>query len=104
MSVSKGAFVEELCAAQAIEKLIQEYGKLVFHLIYSLTGEWEESQDLTQETFLSALCAIDAAKMAKGKEFHAKAWLMRIAANTARMYLRRRRLIHFTSLSQLAQS
>jgi len=95
--------VEQVCAAQAVENFIQEYGKLVFHLIYSLTGEWEESQDLTQDTFLYALRAIDAARRTRGEEFHAKAWLMRIAVNTARMYLRRRRLIRFSSLSQLAQ-
>jgi RNA polymerase sigma-70 factor (ECF subfamily) len=94
--------VEQVGASQAIEKFIHEYGKLVFHLIYSLTGEWEESQDLTQDTFLSALQAIDTARRVRGEAFHAKAWLMRIAVNTARMYLRRRRLIRFSSLSQLA--
>ncbi len=95
--------MEQVCAEQAIENLIQEYGKLVFHLIHSLTNEWEESQDLTQDTFLSALRAIDAARRARGEDFHAKAWLMRIAINTARMHLRRRRLIRFSSLSVLAQ-
>jgi len=95
--------VEHVSASQAVERLIQEYGKLVFHLIYSLTGEWEESQDLTQDTFLYALRAIDAARKARGEDFHAKAWLIRIATNTARMSLRRRRLIRFSSLSTLAQ-
>jgi RNA polymerase sigma factor (sigma-70 family) len=100
---SKGAFVEHVSASQTVERLIQEYGKLVFHLIYSLTGDWEESQDLTQDTFLYALRAIDAARKARGEDFHAKAWLIRIAVNTARMSLRRRRLVRFSSLSQLAQ-
>ena len=48
-------------AAEAVEALILEYGKLVFHTIYGLTGDWEESQDLTQETFHQALRSIDAA-------------------------------------------
>jgi len=95
--------VEHVSASQAVERLIQKYGKLVFHLIYSLTGSWEESQDLTQDTFLYALKAIDAARKARGEDFHAKAWLIRIAVNTARMSLRRRRLIRFSSLSALAQ-
>jgi len=95
--------VERVSASQAVELLIQEYGKLVFHLIYSLTGEWEESQDLTQDTFLYALRAIDEARRASGEQFHARAWLLRIAVNTARMALRRRRLMRFSSLSQLAQ-
>jgi RNA polymerase sigma factor (sigma-70 family) len=93
--------VEQLSAAQAVEILIQEYGKLVFHVIYSLTGEWEESQDLTQDTFISALRAIDEARSARGEDFHARAWLLRIAVNMARMHLRRRRLIHFSPLSNL---
>ena len=76
-------------AAQAVESLIREYGKLVFHTIYALTNDWELSQDLTQETFLSALRAIDAASEASGPHFHARAWLMRIALNVVRMQRRR---------------
>lgn len=37
---------------QAIEALLRDYSKLVFHVIYGLTGHWEESEDLTQETFV----------------------------------------------------
>jgi RNA polymerase sigma-70 factor (ECF subfamily) len=78
-------------AAQAIEELIEHYGKLVFHVIYGLTGRWEESQDLTQETFLQAFRAIDEARVTSGERFHAKAWLLRIAINTVRMSWRRQR-------------
>ncbi len=74
-----------LPAAEAVESLIREYGKLVFHTIYAMTGDWELSQDLTQETFLSALRAIDAAREASGPQFHARTWLMRIALNVVRM-------------------
>jgi RNA polymerase sigma-70 factor, ECF subfamily len=78
-------------AAQAVEELIERYGKLVFHVIYGLTGRWEESQDLTQETFLRAFRGIDAARAASGPQFQAKAWLLHIALNTTRMYWRRQR-------------
>jgi RNA polymerase sigma-70 factor, ECF subfamily len=78
-------------AAQAIEELIEHYGKLVFHVIYGLTGRWEESQDLTQETFLRAFRGIDAARAASGPQFQAKAWLLHIAVNTTRMFWRRQR-------------
>ena len=47
--------MDTISAAQAVEALIHEYGKLVFHTIHGLTGDWEESQDLTQETFHQAL-------------------------------------------------
>lgn len=96
--------MELVPAASVVEILIQEYGKLVFHLIYSLTGEWETSEDLTQDTFLYALRALDEAREARGEAFHARAWLLRIAVNTARMHLRRRRLMRFSSLSSLAQA
>src|SRR5882672_1839964 len=78
---SNGCLVELLSATQAVEQLIHEYYKLVFHTIYGLTGDWEESQDLTQDTFHQALRGIDAARAASGEHFHAKAWLLRIALN-----------------------
>src|SRR5436305_2858630 len=90
-----------ISAAQAIEALIHEYGKLVFHTIYGLTGDWEESQDLTQDTFHQALKAIDAARAASGMHFHAKAWLLRIALNTVRMQRRRRSIFRFIPFSHM---
>lgn len=93
--------MQTLPAAQAVEALIGEYGKLVFHTIYAMTGDWELSQDLTQETFLSALRAIDAAREASGPHFHARAWLMRIALNVVRMQRRRNALIRLVPFSQV---
>lgn len=88
-------------AAQATEALIHQYGRLVFRVIYGLTGDWQESQDLTQDTFLTAFKAIEAARQASGANFHAKAWLMRIAVNTARMSRRRRSLVRFVPFAIL---
>jgi RNA polymerase sigma factor (sigma-70 family) len=88
-------------AAQATEALIHQYGRLVFQVIYGLTGDWHESQDLTQDTFVQAFKAIEAAQQASGANFHAKAWLMQIAANIARMSLRRRRLVRFVPFATL---
>ncbi len=88
-------------AAQAVEALIHDYGRLVFQVIYGLTGDWQESQDLTQDTFLQALRAIEAARQASGAYFHAKAWLLQIAVNTVRMQRRRRSLMLFVPFSSL---
>ena len=90
----------ETNAAQAVEQLIQEYGKLVFHVIFGLTNDWQESQDLTQETFLLAFRNIDTARAASGPRFQAKAWLLQIALNTTRMFWRRRtiRSLPFSAL------
>jgi RNA polymerase sigma factor (sigma-70 family) len=88
-------------AAQAVELLIHEYGKLVFQTIYALTGDWEESQDLTQDTFHQVLKTIDAARAKSGVQFHAKAWLLQIALNTVRMQRRRRSIFRFIPFSRL---
>lgn len=90
-------------ASLAVEELIHEYYRLVFHTIYGLTGDWEESQDLTQDTFQQALKAIDAARTASGSQFHAKAWLLRIALNTVQMQRRRRNIFRFLPFSSLQE-
>lgn len=90
-----------LPAAQAVEALIHEYGKLVFHTIYGLTGDWEESQDLTQDTFHQALKAIDEARAKSGAQFHAKAWLLRIALNMVLAQRRRQSLFRFIPFSRM---
>jgi RNA polymerase sigma-70 factor (ECF subfamily) len=91
-------------ASVAVERLIREYSKLVFHTIYGLTGDWEESQDLTQETFQQALKSIDAARAKSGAYFHEKAWLLQIAMNTVRMQKRRSRVFHFIPFSRLERN
>jgi len=93
--------VETSTAAQAVERLIADYGKLVFHIIYGLTRDWQESEDLTQETFLLAFRGIDAARATSGEQFQAKAWLLRIAVNTVRMAQRRRRVLRFLPFAEL---
>lgn len=93
--------MDTLPAAKAVEALIHEYYKLVFHTIYGLTNDWEESQDLTQETFYQALKGIDAARNTSGTQFHAKAWLLRIALNAVRMQRRRRNIFRFIPFSRL---
>jgi RNA polymerase sigma-70 factor, ECF subfamily len=96
-SLAGGKPAKTLAAAQAVEQLIHAYGNLVFHTIYGLTGDWEESQD----TFLQALRAIDSARVHRGADFHAKAWLMRIAVNTVRMRHRRAHIVRFIPFSHL---
>ncbi len=96
--------VDTMPAAEVVEALIQEYYKLVFHTIYGLTNNWEESQDLTQDTFHQALKSLDAARAASGAQFHARAWLLRIALNTVRMQRRRRNIFRFIPFSQTQEN
>ncbi len=93
--------VDIVPAAQAVEELVHQYYKLVFHTIYGLTNNWEESQDLTQDTFQQALKGVDAVR-ANG-HFHAKAWLLRIALNTVRMQRRRRAIFNFVPFSTMGE-
>ena len=88
-------------AARAIEALVHDYSKLVFHVIYGLTGHWEESEDLTQDTFIQAFRGIEAARAASGPQFQAKAWLLKIAVNNVRMAQRRQRILRFISFADL---
>jgi RNA polymerase sigma-70 factor (ECF subfamily) len=93
--------VETQTAAEAVEQLIRAYRRHVFHLSQGKVHDWHESEDLTQEVFLSALGGIDAARAARGAQFQAKAWLLHIAVNRVRMYRRRQRLIQFVPFSQM---
>ncbi len=95
------ARVETQPAAEAVEQLIKAYGRLVFHVIHGMVHDWHESEDLTQEVFLSAFRGIDAARTARGAQFQAKAWLLHIAVNRVRMYRRRQRLMQFVPFSQM---
>src|SRR5260370_29491384 len=88
-------------AACAIEALVHDYSKLVFHVVYGITGHFEDSQDLTQDVFLHAFRGIDAARAASGSQFQARPWLLKIAVNTARMYERRQRTIRFLSFTDV---
>ena len=88
-------------AVQAIETLMRDYSKLVFHVIYGLTGHFEESEDFTQDTFVQAFRGIEAARAASGPQFQAKAWLLKIAVNTVRMAQRRQRQFRFVTFTDL---
>lgn len=96
---------ESLCVETtiALEALIHQYGRLVFQTIYAMTGDWEESQDLTQDTFHQALKGLAAAQAASKEHFHAKAWLLRIALNTVRMQRRRRNIFRFIPFSSMVE-
>jgi RNA polymerase sigma-70 factor (ECF subfamily) len=68
---------------ELLENAIEEYGRLILTICSSMTGDYFEAEDLAQDTFLSAyknLDSFDGANM--------KAWLVRIASNKCRDYLK----------------
>jgi RNA polymerase sigma-70 factor (ECF subfamily) len=83
VSVSPGlGFIERLKAgdADAFDTLVTRYSGEIYSVIYRLTGDPDESADLTQETFLRALRAIEKFR----GDSDLKTWLYRIAVNESR--------------------
>lgn len=75
-------FIEKLKMgdAAAFDTLVTRYASDVHALLFRLTENSEEAGDLTQETFLSALKAIQKFR----GEADLKTWLFRIAINESR--------------------
>lgn len=65
---------------KTFEKILTQYERRIFNLIYRFVGNYEDASDLTQETFINAFRAFP--------RFRGEApifiWLCRIAVNTCR--------------------
>lgn len=59
--------------------LARQYAPAVYRLAYARTGSRADAEDVMQETFLRLV----KAKPVFENEVHAKAWLLRVAANCA---------------------
>jgi len=70
----------------AFNQLVLEYQNLIYNFIYSLVGEPESAEDITQESFIKAYQKLHSFR---GGSF--RSWLMRIATNSAYDFLRRSR-------------
>lgn len=64
-------------------ELVRQYSKLIFTVCYRLTGDYQEAENLTQDTFLTAYKAIGRFQ---GDNY--KPWLIRIAANKSKDFLK----------------
>ena len=71
---------------ERLANLIDEYENLIFTICYRMTGDYFASEDLTQDTFLSAYAHLS--EIEAGKE---KYWLSRVASNHSVDYLRKRK-------------
>lgn len=79
---SSSAFVEKLRSgdADAFDQLVVRYTPDVFAVAFRLTEDREEANDITQETFLSAVRGIAGFR----GDSEVKTWLIRIAINHSR--------------------
>jgi RNA polymerase sigma-70 factor (ECF subfamily) len=72
----------------AYRELIRRYERPLFSLLYRMVRDRELAEDLSQETFVKALNAIESYR----PEFKFSSWIFKIANNAAIDHLRRREL------------
>jgi RNA polymerase sigma-70 factor (ECF subfamily) len=72
----------------AHRELIRRYERPIFSLIYRMVRDRELAEDLSQETFVKALNAIDSYR----PEYKFSSWIFKIANNAAIDHLRKREL------------
>ncbi len=68
----------------SIRYLVTRYGEDVKRLIYAYVKNWSAAEDLVQEVFIIVFQKIDTLQ----KEASVKAWILSIASNKAKDYLR----------------
>lgn len=73
---------------RAYRELVRRYERPIFSLVYRMVRNREQAEDLSQETFVKALNALDSYR----PEFKFSSWIFKIANNAAIDQLRRREL------------
>jgi len=81
----------------AFDQLIVKYRERLFSVVYNLTSNRDDANDLTQEAFIRAFRSISKFK-GKSSFF---TWLYRIAVNTTITHLKRNRRRLFFSFEQM---
>ncbi len=81
--------------SNAFAGIVEHYQAPLQRYLYRLTGDFELSKDLAQDTFVQAYKSI----LKTDSELSLRAWLYRIAENNARQHFRRKKLISFLPFS-----
>lgn len=77
-----------------MEELYKKYSKLVYNYLYSLSGDREIAEELTQETFYKAIKGINKFR----NECKINTWLCQIAKNEWKRYLAKKNKIQQVSI------
>lgn len=78
--------------------LVSEYQTAILNYVHRLVGDAELAEDLTQDTFVKVYRALGRLELDDEAAARRRAWLYRIAHNTATDYLRRRSRLKWLSL------
>ena len=81
----------------AYDKLVVKYRERLYSVVYNLTGNREDANDLAQEAFIKAFRSIN---LFRGKSSFFT-WLYRIAVNNTLTHLKRNRMRRFLSLEKV---
>lgn len=73
--------------AAAFDRLMREYQSRIYALLYNMTSNREDAEDLLQEVFLKAFQALP--KFRGGSSFYT--WIYRIAVNRAINFVKKRK-------------
>lgn len=82
-NIQKMDSIQKTNKEERLSEMVNTYNNLVFSVCYKVTADYFASEDLTQETFLSAYKNLDTFQGP-----NEKAWLCRIATNKSIDYLR----------------
>ena len=85
-------------AEQVYLCLVRDYQSAILNYIYRLVGDADVAEDLTQDTYIKAWRALERLELGSDAEPRRRAWLYRIAHNTATDHLRRRGRLKWLSL------
>lgn len=86
--------IEKILAGDVnlFEKIQKKYHRQLFSLVLRMIRNYEDAQDIVQETFIRAFNNLDKYQ----KEFQFHSWLFKIASNLCIDCLRRRRFQHIS--------
>jgi RNA polymerase sigma-70 factor (ECF subfamily) len=82
------------------EEVVEAHWTAVYRLLYSMTGNAHDTEDLAQETFLRALKRFETFK----KGTNLRAWLLRIGTNAFFDVKRKKQTLKIGSLSEDVKS
>jgi len=84
--------------------MVASYQTAILNYLYRLVGDGDIAEELTQDTFVKAYRALGRLELGAEQEGMRRAWLYRIAQNTALDHLRRRAHLRWLSLEGLGRA